>query len=55
MIIKSIVSTIEFFGGEIFVKAEVEKIVLEKGKAVGVALKSGDFLQSENVISSIGL
>ena len=55
MIIKSIVSTINYFGGQVLARCEVEKILVEKGAAVGVALKNGQVLMAERVVSGIGL
>ena len=38
---RAIIPTIEAAGGRVFVKAAVSKILIEKGRAVGVAMRDG--------------
>ena len=38
---RAIIPTIEAAGGRVFVKAAVSQILLDKGRAVGVALRDG--------------
>lgn len=39
-------------GGEIFLEAEVDEISIKNGKATGVKMKSGDFLEADAVVSN---
>ena len=49
-----IVPTIVRAGGEVLVKAEVDQIVVEGGKAVGVRMADGRVLKSDCIISGAG-
>lgn len=54
-IVKSIISTINYHGGEVLTKARVEKILLDNNNKVkGIQLKSGVVIDCQNVISAIG-
>jgi all-trans-retinol 13,14-reductase len=46
---------IEASGGKILVKAEVQEILVEGGRAVGVKLKAGDEIRTPLVISDAGV
>jgi phytoene desaturase len=39
-------------GGEVFTEAEVDKISIKDGKANGVKMKSGEFIEAEAVVSN---
>lgn len=45
---------LESCGGEVRVRAEVAQILVEKGKAVGVRLASGEMIRADAVISDAG-
>ena len=49
---KAIASAAEEAGVEIRVNAEVEKIIVKDGKAVGVALKSGEEIYGKSIVSN---
>jgi len=49
---KAIASAAEEAGVEIRVNAEVEKIIVKDGKAVGVALKSGEEIYARSIVSN---
>jgi prolycopene isomerase len=40
-------------GGQLLLKTEVERILVEKGKVIGIHLKDGSIIRSRNVISTI--
>jgi len=42
-------------GGEVRVKTEVERIVVEGGRVKGVITKAGDFLQADRVVAAINI
>lgn len=54
-IARSILPVIEKTGGDVFVKAPVEKILVKKNKCYGVKLKNGDEILAPMVISSAGV
>lgn len=54
-IARAIAPVIEERGGHLAVTAEVERIVVERGRAVGVRLSSGDELRAPLVISDAGV
>ncbi|MBI2426033.1 MAG: NAD(P)/FAD-dependent oxidoreductase [Candidatus Hydrogenedentes bacterium] len=51
----SIVETIERRGGAVVLRAGVEEILLESGKAVGVRLEDGQELRARNIVSGAGV
>lgn len=53
-IAETILPIIESSGGNILVRAEVKQVLIEKGKAVGVQLQSGDKLRAPCMISDTG-
>ncbi len=53
-IAKGIAPTIERAGGAIYVSAEVERVIVEGGRAVGVRMKDGRELRAPIVISDAG-
>jgi phytoene dehydrogenase-like protein len=52
---ETIIPQIQKTGGEVFTYAAVDKILLEKGKAVGVRMKDGTDVRSPIVISNAGV
>ena len=52
---KSLLKVIEKNGSQLALKAEVENIIIEKNKAIGVKLKNGDKLYSKIIISNAGV
>ena len=52
---ETIIPQIQKTGGEVFTYAAVERILLENGKAVGVAMKDGTEVRSPMVISNAGV
>ncbi|BFM14515.1 NAD(P)/FAD-dependent oxidoreductase [Maricurvus nonylphenolicus] len=52
---KSIVPIIEKAGGDVFYSAEVETILMDGEKAIGVKLKSGEEISASTVISNAGV
>jgi len=54
-IAKSIVPIIENAGGQVLYQAEVQEIILNEGRAVGVRLSNGDEIYSDVVISNAGV
>ncbi len=42
----------EEFGGELRLKTKVERIIIEKNKAIGVELASGEVIRATNIISN---
>ncbi len=51
---KTLLSTIEKYGGVLALKADVQEIVITKNKANGVRLKNGDILKAPIVVSNVG-
>lgn len=54
-IVKTIDPVIEKAGGSILINAEVKRVVVKKGKAVGVEMKDGRILSASYVVSGAGL
>jgi all-trans-retinol 13,14-reductase len=54
VIYEKIAPVIRRSGGEIFVNAEVEEILVENGKATGVKLASGKIWKADTIISTVG-
>jgi len=54
VIYEKIAPVIKKAGGEIFVHAEVEEILVENGKAVGVKTASGKIWNANTIISTVG-
>ena len=50
---ESLAEQIEALGGEVRLKQSVSRILVEDNKAVGVALKSGETLYAETIISNL--
>ena len=55
VIFKNIAPTITKNGGHIYTNAEVEEIIIEGNKAVGVRMKGGQELRAKKIISSAGV
>jgi all-trans-retinol 13,14-reductase len=54
-IFNAIEPTIESAGGAVYTNAEVETILTDKGRAVGVKMTDGNEILAQKVISSIGM
>ncbi|MCF2876471.1 MULTISPECIES: phytoene desaturase family protein [unclassified Tenacibaculum] len=54
-IVKTIDPVIEAGGGTILVSAEVDEVLINKGKAIGVQMKDGKQILAKNIISNAGL
>jgi all-trans-retinol 13,14-reductase len=54
-IARSLVPTIERSGGAVVVGAEVDRILVSDGRAIGVRLKDGVELRASTIISDVGL
>lgn len=54
-IVKTIDPIIEKAGGTIVINAEVDKVMIENNKAIGVKMKDGQVLKALNVISGTGI
>jgi len=54
-IMKALVKKYRGLGGELKLRAGVEEIVVEDGRAVGVRLENGDELTADRILSSAGL
>jgi all-trans-retinol 13,14-reductase len=52
--VTELLKTIRDAGGETWVRASVEQILMEKGRAVGVRLQSGEEIRAKSVISAAG-
>lgn len=50
----SMVAALESYGGEIRLKTSVKRIMVEKGRAVGVELDSGETIRAKHVVSNAG-
>ena len=46
---------LESLGGELYVNADVDEIIVHKNKAIGVRLSSGDEINASTIISSTGI
>ncbi len=55
LILRNLVRRFRQLGGELRLRAGVEKIVVEDGRAVGVVLDDGRQLEARNVLSSAGI
>lgn len=51
-IVKAMTNGIKKYGGEVRVKQDVEKILIENKKAVGIQLKSGQKIWAKNIVSN---
>ena len=54
-IAETILPVIEASGGEVLTNAEVARIVIEKGKAVGVEMEDGRVLRAPTIVSNAGV
>ncbi|MEK9614244.1 MAG: NAD(P)/FAD-dependent oxidoreductase [Flavobacteriaceae bacterium] len=54
-IVKSIDPVIESAGGTILVSAEVDQVVLQKNKAIGVKMMDGRLFYAKNIVSNTGI
>ncbi len=54
-IARTLLGTVEAAGGSTRIMADVERILLEGGKAVGVRLKGGEELRAPRIISAAGV
>ena len=54
-IVKTIDPVIESAGGTILISAEVENIIIEKNKAIGVKMTDGKKFLAKNIVSSAGI
>lgn len=54
-IFNSVAPTITKAGGDIYIRAEVEEILVENNRAVGVKLKGGEEIRANKVVSSAGI
>lgn len=53
-IAETIVPVIRDAGGEVFTYARVEEIVIDKGRATGVRMDTGDILRADQIVSAAG-
>ncbi|QHO20930.1 Prolycopene isomerase [Arachis hypogaea] len=51
-IVDALIRGLEKFGGRISLRSHVEKIVVENGRAVGVKLRSGQFIRAKKAVVS---
>ena len=54
-IAETILPVIQAAGGEVLTNAEVERVVIEKGKAVGVEMQDGRILRAPTIVSDAGV
>ena len=54
-IAKTIDTVIENAGGTILISAEVDKVIIENNKAIGVKMKDGRVFSAKNIISGAGI
>ncbi len=54
-IVKTIDPVIEKSGGSILINAEVDEVVIENNKAVGVKMMDGKIIQANNIVSNAGI
>jgi len=54
-IVKTIDPVIEKSGGTILINAEVDEVVIENNKAVGVKMIDGKIIQAKNIVSNAGI
>lgn len=55
LIMKNVVNHFRKLGGELRLKAGVQKILSENGRAIGVLLENGEIIEAKNVLSSAGI
>jgi all-trans-retinol 13,14-reductase len=55
VIAKTIDKVIEKAGGTILISAEVDEIIIENKKAIGVKMKDGKIFSAKNIISGAGI
>jgi all-trans-retinol 13,14-reductase len=55
IIFEKIAPVIKKAGGEVFVNAEVEEILIENGKAIGIQMVGGKIWKAKTIISTIGI
>ncbi|GAA5315819.1 MAG: NAD(P)/FAD-dependent oxidoreductase [Candidatus Pelagadaptatus aseana] len=53
-IAREIIPTIQKSGGEVFTYAEVDQVVVEKGRATGVKMVDGSVIHGDKVVSNAG-
>ncbi|KAI3810408.1 hypothetical protein L1987_20020 [Smallanthus sonchifolius] len=51
-VVDALVRGLKKFGGQIYLKSHVENIVIENGRAVGVKLRSGQFVRAKKAVVS---
>lgn len=54
-IARQIIPTIESRGGAVLVQAEVDEILVDRGRVTGVRMRNGDALRCDQVISAAGV
>ena len=54
-IARCIIKTLRKNGADVFVRAEVDKVIVRGGKTQGVRMKNGDEIYATNVVSSAGV
>jgi all-trans-retinol 13,14-reductase len=54
-IARHILPVIEASGGKVLVRAEVDTILLDKGRAIGVRMANGDEILSDTIVSAAGV
>jgi len=54
-IVKTIDPVIERAGGSIIINADVDKVLIENNKAIGVTMKDGKSIKASNIVSGAGL
>lgn len=54
-IVKTVAPIIKNSGGTILINAEVEEVVVENNKAIGVRMQDGKILRAKNIVSNAGI
>ncbi len=54
-IVNTIDPVIEASGGTILIKAEVDQVIIDNNKAIGVKMKDGKSIYAENIVSNAGI
>ncbi|MGI9531969.1 phytoene desaturase family protein [Lutimonas sp.] len=54
-IVKTIDPVIEKAGGSIIINADVDKVLIENNKAIGVLMKDGKTIKASNIVSGAGI
>ena len=54
-IVKTIDPVIESAGGTILIKAEVDKVIIENNKAIGVKMSDGKSIYAKSIVSNAGI